>query len=86
MQNLSNRQKKLLWHASHRGMQELDLLIGQTVKKHIEVMDDAQLDLLEHFLAADDADVWHWVTEKKPIAEEYNTIIWQWVLEERGSL
>ncbi len=86
MQNLSDRQKKLSWHAWHRGMQELDLLIGRTVDKHIAQMDAAQLDLLEHFLGADDAEVWYWITEKKPIPEEYNTIIWQWVLQERGAL
>lgn len=86
MQKLSDRQKKLLWHAWHRGMQELDLLIGRTVEKYIETMDDTQLDLLEHFLQADDADVWHWITEKKPIPEEYDTIIWSWILKERGTL
>ncbi len=83
---LSDRQKKLRWHAWHRGMRELDILIGKAVDAHIADMDDEALDLLSAFLEADDADMWHWITEKKPIPPQYDTIIWQWVKAERGDI
>lgn len=86
MENLTDRQKRLLWHASHRGMQELDILMGNMTKKHIKNMDEKTLNLLESFLEVDDAEVWHWLTEKKPIHPDYDNIIWQWLLIERGEI
>lgn len=86
MEDLTHRRKKLLWHAEHRGMQELDILMGNMVKKHIDQMDQKQLDLLESFLEVDDAEVWYWLTDKKPIHPSYDNIIWQFLLAERGEI
>ncbi len=86
MEQLSERQKKLRWHAWHRGMRELDILIGKTVDAHIATMNEKEMDLLEEFLNADDADVWHWITEKKPIPSVYDTIIWKWIKVQRGDI
>lgn len=86
MDNLSDRQKKLRWHAWHRGMRELDILIGTTADKHLATMSPEEMDMLEHFLNADDAEVWRWITEKKPIEKEYDNIIWQWIKTERGDI
>ncbi|MFV0431286.1 MAG: succinate dehydrogenase assembly factor 2 [Alphaproteobacteria bacterium] len=86
MENLSDRQKKLRWHAWHRGMRELDILIGTAIDKHLEYISDDEMDMLEAFLEVDDADVWHWITEKKPIDPQYDNVIWQWIKDERGDI
>ena len=66
-QNLSARQKKLLFRAWHRGTREADLMMGRFAERHIEHWDETHLDLFEEFLDEADADIFDWVTGKLPM-------------------
>ena len=46
--------KKLLYRASYRGTKEMDILLSNFVKKHINIFDDLQLEQLEKFLEFED--------------------------------
>jgi antitoxin CptB len=61
-QNLTSRQKKLLFRAWHRGTREADLMMGRFAQDHIGQCDEAQLDIFEDFLDESDADIFDWVT------------------------
>ena len=46
--------KRLLYRASYRGTKEMDILLGQFVKKYIGEFNEAYLNELENFLKFED--------------------------------
>ena len=46
--------KRLLYRASYRGTKEMDILLGQFVKKYIDEVNEAYLNELENFLKYED--------------------------------
>lgn len=66
------RRKKILFRCWHRGMKEMDLLLGGFAKEHIDVLNDGELDELEHILTAHDQDLYAWMTGRKPLPEEWD--------------
>ena len=71
--NIKNRDqfiKKLLYQSCNRGCKETDLIIGQFAKQNIEKMTDEELQIFEHILQQNDADLYDWYVKKKPIPEE----------------
>ena len=71
--NIKNRDqfiKKLLYQGCNRGCKETDLIIGQFVKQNIEKMTDDELQIFEHILQQNDADLYDWYVKKKPVPEE----------------
>ena len=44
---LNNRRKRLKFRSWHRGMREMDLLIGRFADRNLDVFSERQLDLLE---------------------------------------
>ncbi len=58
--------KRLTYRSLHRGCKETDLVLGTYCMRSIESLDEAELALFEAFLDEDDADIWAWLTEKKP--------------------
>jgi antitoxin CptB len=55
------RRKRLLWRASHRGMREMDLLLGGFAKSHIERFSAAELDELETIIELPDHELMGWI-------------------------
>lgn len=71
--NIKNRGqfiKKLLYQSCNRGCKETDLIIGQFAKQNIEKMTDDELQIFEHILQQNDADLYDWYVKKKPVPEE----------------
>lgn len=48
--NLDVRRRKLLFRAWHRGMREMDLILGQYADQYLPGFSDAQLDEFEEIL------------------------------------
>ena len=46
--------KKLVYRAGYRGTKEMDILLGQFVKKYIDEFNEAYLNELENFLKYED--------------------------------
>ena len=51
---LETLKKRLLYRASYRGTKEMDILLGQFVKKYIDEFNEAYLNELENFLKYED--------------------------------
>ena len=51
---LETLKKKLLYRASYRGTKEMDILLGQFVKKYIDQFNETYLNELENFLEFED--------------------------------
>jgi len=65
--NLSNRQKKLLFRAWHRGTREADLMVGRFAQVYVPTLDEAGLDIFEEFLDENDPDIFDWISGRTPI-------------------
>jgi len=54
MKNNEILKKKIIFRSTHRGTKEMDLLLGNFVKKNINLLNDAELKDLNTLLKADD--------------------------------
>ena len=69
---LDKRRKRLKFRSWHRGMREMDLLIGRFADRNLDVFSERQLDLFETLLHETDPDLYGWITERQPIPQEFN--------------
>ncbi len=67
-----NRVKKLLYQSWYRGCKETDKIIGYFAKKHIHELNDKELDELEEILNENDNDIYDWLSNKKPLPENFS--------------
>lgn len=72
-QDMDVRRRKLLFRAWHRGMREMDLILGQYADAYLISFNDAQLDEFEHILEVLDRDLFKWVTGEGSIPTEFDT-------------
>ena len=63
-EDLEQRRKRLAFRAWHRGMKELDLLIGRFAECHLADMDEGQLDRFEELLGVPEPVLYDWLTGK----------------------
>ncbi|MEP1930436.1 MAG: succinate dehydrogenase assembly factor 2 [Roseibium sp.] len=66
------RLKKILFRCWHRGMKEMDLLLGGFANAEIYKLDEDEIQELEHLLTAHDQDLYAWMTGRKPLPEEWD--------------
>lgn len=70
---LDVRRKRMLFRCWHRGIKEMDLLLGGYAQAMIDRLDEAELDALEHIMDAADQDLLSWFTGSVPVPAEYDT-------------
>ncbi len=58
------RRRQLLYRSAHRGIKEMDILLGGYVAAKIETMGDAELEQLERLMEEPDNDMLDWFTGK----------------------
>ena len=64
------RRKRLLFRSWHRGMREMDMLLGRFAERHIDTFSDRQLALLEAILDHVDPEVYAWLSGREPVPAE----------------
>ena len=72
---LDNRRRRLLFRATHRGTSENDLLVGGFVQARIARFSEAELDALEDVMELPDADLADWLTGRRPIPDELDSLM-----------
>jgi antitoxin CptB len=66
---IETRRKRLLWRASHRGLREMDLMLGGFTKSHIGQFSESELDELETIIAMPDQDLLGWILGEAPVPQ-----------------
>ncbi len=66
-QDVDARRKRLLFRSAHRGMQENDLFLGRFAERHLETMNDEQLDRFEALLEENDNDLFNWISRRESL-------------------
>ena len=69
---LEIRRKKALYRSWHRGMREVDLLLGTFADARIDTLSSGELDQYEDLLDQLDADLLKWMTGEAPVPEQYD--------------
>lgn len=75
------RRKKLRFRAWHRGMKEMDIILGNFADKALDGFDDAALDTFEALLHVPDQPFYAMLMGDAPVPEEIDSEILRQIIE-----
>jgi antitoxin CptB len=61
------RRKRLIYRCQHRGMKEVDALLGGFVGRHAAALAEREVTQLEALVDEPDNDLYNWITGKQPV-------------------
>jgi antitoxin CptB len=76
-EGLDARRRRLLFRSWHRGIREMDLILGRFADAHIDELSDAELDEYERLIESPDPDLLNWVTGASATPATYDTAIFR---------
>ena len=65
------RLKRLLWRATHRGIKEMDLILGGFVTRNLDGFSEAEIADLERIMDIPDQDMLSWATKQADVPAEH---------------
>ena len=71
------RRKKLLFRSWHRGMREMDLIMGRFADAEIGTLTPQELDDFEHLIEVPDRDLFKWITGEAQTPANYDTAVYR---------
>jgi antitoxin CptB len=71
--DLDPRRRKILFRAWHRGLREMDLIMGGFADTHLATLGEADLDRFEILIEQADRDLLHWILDETEIPQEFDT-------------
>jgi antitoxin CptB len=74
---LDPRRRRLLFRAWHRGIREMDLVLGQFADNELAGIDGADLDEFEAILGEDDNDLFTWICGKAETPQHLKTTLFR---------
>lgn len=83
-EGLDARRRKLLFRSWHRGIREMDLILGGFADTAIHALTDAELDQYEHLLELQDADILSWFTGGQSVPAEFDTQLLKKIMASRA--
>ncbi|KQW27000.1 hypothetical protein ASE36_19190 [Rhizobium sp. Root274] len=75
--DLDPRRRRILFRCWHRGIREMDLMLGQFCEAEIEGLSDVELDELEHIMAEEDNDLVKYITGAEPVPAHLRTPLFE---------
>ena len=70
-----NRLKRMKMRAWHRGMKEMDIILGNFTDASLSVMSSEELDELDALMEENDQDLYQWVTGQVPTPAPFAALI-----------
>jgi len=70
--DIIKRRKTLKYRAHHRGIKEMDIVLGTFADTYLDEMDGPQLDEFEDLINIPDQDFFRYLTNQEEIPEEFN--------------
>ena len=71
--DLDQRRKRLLWRACHRGIKEMDLILGGFARARVGAMSGEELTALEAIIEIPDQLLLSWATRQETVPPERAT-------------
>ena len=81
--DLDYRRRKVLYRSWHRGMREVDLILGSFADNEIARLSDEELGVYEELMAEADADILKWVTGEQSVPARHDTAVFARILTYR---
>ncbi len=75
--DLDVRRRKILFRSWHRGMREMDLLMGQFADSEIASLSEEELSDFELLIEVPDRDLLAWLTGEREVASNYDTPVFR---------
>ena len=75
--DLDPRRRKILFRAWHRGIREMDLLMGQFADAEIWTLTESELDDFEALIEVPDRDLFSWITSSEETPTNYDTALFR---------
>jgi antitoxin CptB len=72
-EGLDDRRRRLLFRCWHRGIREMDLVLGRFADAHLTSLSDDDLTELERWLDVPDQQIFAWVNGMEPVPANYDT-------------
>lgn len=72
---LESRRKRVRFRSWHRGMREVDLLLGAFADACVDDLTEAEIEQYEALLELPDADLLDWIAGRRPLDEAHRTAI-----------
>lgn len=74
------RRKQLIYRANHRGIKEMDIILGGYADAHVMTMGPGKLDQLEKLMGESDRDLLTWFTGEVAIPAGFDTPLFAEIL------
>ncbi|MCM2292938.1 succinate dehydrogenase assembly factor 2 [Allorhizobium sp. BGMRC 0089] len=75
--DLDPRRRRILYRCWHRGIREMDLILGQFAEAEIAALSDAELDELERIMAEEDNDLIKFINGALPVPDHLKTPLFE---------
>jgi antitoxin CptB len=76
-EGLDARRRRLLFRSWHRGIREMDLVLGRFADANIAVLSEAELDEYERWLEVPDQQIFAWVNGSQAAPGEIDTALFR---------
>jgi antitoxin CptB len=80
-EGLDPRRRRLLFRAWHRGIREMDLVLGPFADARLAALNDAELDELESWLDIPDQQMFAWINGSEPAPVALDTPLFRTLLD-----
>lgn len=80
-EGLDARRRRLLFRCWHRGIREMDLVLGRFADAQLAVLSDGDLDELESWLDVPDQQIFAWVSGLEPVPAKFDTALFRRLLD-----
>ena len=75
--DLDPRRRRVLFRCWHRGMREVDIIMGSFADAHIADLDETELDDLEALMELPDRDIFAWFVDERPVPANLDTALFR---------
>jgi antitoxin CptB len=75
--DLDVRRRRILFRAWHRGIREMDLLMGRFADAELGTMSDTDLAEFERLIEVPDPDLFRWLSGEAEVPENYETSVFR---------
>lgn len=72
-EDIETLRKRLIFRSGHRGLKEMDLLLGGFAARHLGEFSRPQLDIYDALLEQNDPNVYAWITGREAPPAEHDT-------------
>jgi antitoxin CptB len=72
---LEPRRRKLLFRSWHRGIREMDLIMGRFADAHLASLAEEDLDRYERLLEVPDRELYSWIVGESAVPAAYDTAL-----------